>query len=170
MNPRAVQYERQDTEQVHTTWRSDEAHPNETDQVVSVSMFMGGTGAGQQGQGGANAAQLYGMNGSAAGCQLREPVAQCSVEVQTMPCNLPRVSDGARTTPPVRHGVASSSATMAGTNDTADGSIVRPIPLEFDEACRAQVSVFFGGIVVIAACQSLSCLIGFHCIISVFSR
>ncbi|CAD5209042.1 unnamed protein product [Bursaphelenchus okinawaensis] len=73
MNPRAVQYERSDSEQVHTTWRSDEAHPNETEQVVSVSAFMGqGTSTG---------------NGP-----LSPYVQQCNAEVQTTSCSLPKVS------------------------------------------------------------------------------
>uniref|UniRef100_A0A1I7SCS4 Nuclear receptor domain-containing protein n=2 Tax=Bursaphelenchus xylophilus TaxID=6326 RepID=A0A1I7SCS4_BURXY len=80
MNPRAVQYERNDSEQVHTTWRSDEAHPNETEQVVSVSAFMG---------------QSSSFSGSVSATPVPY-VQQCHAECQTQPCNLPKIDDKGR--------------------------------------------------------------------------
>ncbi|KAI6183974.1 Nuclear receptor NHR-62 [Aphelenchoides bicaudatus] len=66
MNPRAVQYERPDADQVQITSRSDEALPDDTAQVISVSEYMN-----QQ--------------------QQREP-AQCSTECQTLPIQLPEMN------------------------------------------------------------------------------
>lgn len=65
MNPRAVQYERPDADQVQITSRSDEAAPSDNEQVISVSGYMN-----QQ--------------------QQREP-KQCSAECQTNPIPLPNI-------------------------------------------------------------------------------
>lgn len=65
MNPRAVQYERSDADQVQImTSRSDEAHPDDTAKVISVSEFL-------------NQQQQY--------------PKQCSAECQTVPIPLPTV-------------------------------------------------------------------------------
>jgi hypothetical protein len=65
MNPRAVQYERPDADQVQITARSDEASPNDTEQVISVSEFMNQ--------------------------QHNRESKQCSTECQTHPIPLPSI-------------------------------------------------------------------------------